>query len=411
MEAETIIGLNQHSAFPLMLMTLGAIAMPSLAKRIAIPVAVAEIVFGFLIGQSGFGIINDPNNPFIRFLSDLGFAFFLFLAGLEIDFKNIEVRKRELILPCIVSGIGFALAIYVAQTQGYNHWIGLALGATSVPLLLAVVRESGLGSSYLGHTMITFAAVGELLTIFLLSFIEIYTLAQGDIAALTWGFFLFFALIFVAILGASLLRLVMWWYPSFFTQMTAHDDPSEIGVRVGFGMMFFFIGLSMLAHVEPFLGAFVAGAILSFVIRDKGALEHKLSSMAYGFFVPVFFIHVGMRLDISFTMLIHQAQNILVILLIMFGAKLIPGLLMFRRGLSWNDILSTCLLLSAPLTLVIAIMELGVHNNVVSLADSSVVIAAGIIGSLIYPSIARKLLKQNKQLKETNHSPKSQVTH
>ena len=49
MEAETIIGLNQHSAFPLMLMTLGAIAMPSLAKRIAIPVAVAEIVFGFLI--------------------------------------------------------------------------------------------------------------------------------------------------------------------------------------------------------------------------------------------------------------------------------------------------------------------------------------------------------------------------
>ena len=131
MEAETIIGLNQHSAFPLMLMTLGAIAMPSLAKRIAIPVAVAEIVFGFLIGQSGFGIINDPNNPFIRFLSDLGFAFFLFLAGLEIDFKNIEVRKRELILPCIVSGIGFALAIYVAQTQGYNHWIGLALGSTS----------------------------------------------------------------------------------------------------------------------------------------------------------------------------------------------------------------------------------------------------------------------------------------
>lgn len=411
MEAETIIGLNQHSAFPLMLMTLGAIAMPSLAKRIAIPVAVAEIVFGFLIGQSGFGIINDPNNPFIRFLSDLGFAFFLFLAGLEIDFKNIEVRKRELILPCIVSGIGFALAIYVAQTQGYNHWIGLALGATSVPLLLAVVRESGLGGSYLGHTMITFAAVGELLTIFLLSFIEISTLAQGDIGALTWGFFLFFTLIFVAILGASLLRLVMWWYPSFFTQMTAHDDPSEIGVRVGFGMMFFFIGLSMLAHVEPFLGAFVAGAILSFVIRDKGALEHKLSSMAYGFFVPVFFIHVGMRLDISLTMLIDKAQNILVILLIMFGAKLIPGLLMLRRGLSWNDILSTCLLLSAPLTLVIAIMELGVHNNVVSLADSSVVIAAGIIGSLIYPSIARKLLKPNKQPKGLHDVPHAKVTH
>ena len=53
----------------------------------------------------------------------------------------------------------------------------------------------------------------------------------------------------------------------------------------------------------------------------------------------------------------------------------------------WNDILSTCLLLSAPLTLVLPIGELGVHNNVVSLADSSVVKLAYI--GLIYPSIAR----------------------
>ena len=95
----------------------------------------------------------------------------------------------------------------------------------------------------------------------------------------------------------------------------------------------------------------------------------------------------------------------------MFGAKLLPGLLMFRRGLSWNDILSTCLLLSAPLTLVIAIMELGVHNNVVSLADSSVVIAAGIIGSLIYPSIARKLLKSNGMPKEEHHSSQTHAVH
>ena len=79
------------------------------------------------------------------------------------------------------------IAIYAAKTQGYNHWVGLALGATSVPLLLAVVRESGLGGSHLGHTMIIFAAVGELLTIFLLSFVEISTLAQGDLTALLWG--------------------------------------------------------------------------------------------------------------------------------------------------------------------------------------------------------------------------------
>ena len=83
---------------------------------------------------------------------------------------------------------------------------------------------------------------------------------------------------------------------------------------------------------------------------------------------------------------------------------MIPGLLMLKRGLVWKDILSTCLLLSAPLTLVIAIMELGVNNRVVSITDSSVVIAAGIIGSLIYPSIARKLLKEPQNISEIQHS-------
>ena len=81
MSGAEIVGLSAESALPLVLMSLGAIAMPPAAKKIAIPVAVAEIVFGFVIGGSGFDLAGDPNNPFIRFLSDLGFAFFLFLAG------------------------------------------------------------------------------------------------------------------------------------------------------------------------------------------------------------------------------------------------------------------------------------------------------------------------------------------
>ena len=105
-EAEVIVGLNGASALALVLMTAGAIIMPPVAKRIAIPVAVAEIVYGFAIGGSGFDIAGDPNNPFIRFLSDLGFAFFLFLAGLEIDFEGIE-NTRELLLPFVTVSLCF----------------------------------------------------------------------------------------------------------------------------------------------------------------------------------------------------------------------------------------------------------------------------------------------------------------
>ena len=395
-EPHGVQGLGGSSAFTLVLMTLGAIAMPSLAKRIAIPVAVAEILYGFVIGDSGFGFINDPNDQFIRFLSDLGFAFFLFLAGLEIDFREIENRLKELILPFIVSTLAFVCSMSISHALGWGTWMGLAIGATSVPLLLAVVREMQLGDTALGKNMIAFAAMGELVTIFLLSGIEIRTVADGDLGDTILGFVLLLSLVVVATAGASLLRTLQWWRPGLFRQMIAHDDPSEFGIRVGFAMMFFFIGLSILAHVEPFLGAFVAGAILSFVIRDKGALEHKLSSMAYGFFVPIFFIHVGMRLDISLGMLTANIGDILLLIIIMFVVKLIPSLLMMLKGLSLKEVLATCSLLAAPLTLVIAIMELGLHNpekTGITPEVSAKMIAAGIFASLLYPSLARRLLK------------------
>lgn len=405
---ETVNGLNGQSALTLVLMTVGAIAMPSLAKRIAIPVAVAEILFGFMIGASGFDLAGDPNNPFIRFLSDLGFAFFLFLAGLEIDFLEIENRLRELILPFILSTLAFGLSMAAANFLGLGIWVGLALGATSVPLLLAVVREMKLNDSPLGKQMISIAAMGELVTIFLLSAIEIQELSEGDPMSMLFGFLLLIALVLIAVIGASLLRTLNWWRPTLFKQMTRHDDPSEFGIRVGFAMMFTFIGLSILAKVEPFLGAFVAGAILAFVIRDKGALEHKLASMAYGFFVPIFFIHVGMRLEITLELFTHNFVDILLLVTIMFVAKFIPSLLLTFKGMTLKQATATCSLLAAPLTLVIAIMELGFHNGAVTQETSAKVVTAGILASLLFPSLARSFLKgtpvpQSKTIPETAH--------
>lgn len=406
--AETVNGLNGQSALTLVLMTVGAIAMPSLAKRIAIPVAVAEILFGFMIGASGFDLAGDPNNPFIRFLSDLGFAFFLFLAGLEIDFLEIENRLRELILPFILSVLAFVFAMAAANFLALGIWVGLALGATSVPLLLAVVREMKLNESPLGKQMISIAAMGELVTIFLLSAVEIKEVSEGDPKNMLFGFLLLAALVLIAILGASALRTLNWWRPTLFKQMIRHDDPSELGIRVGFAMMFTFIGLSILAKVEPFLGAFVAGAILSFVIRDKGALEHKLASMAYGFFVPIFFIHVGMRLEITLQLFTHNFIDIILLVTIMFVIKFIPSLLLVFKKMTFKQATATCSLLSAPLTLVIAIMELGFHNGAVTQDTSAKVVTAGILASLIFPSVARTFLKDtapasSKFLDATHH--------
>ena len=115
--------------------------------------------------------------------------------------------------------------------------------------------------------------------------------------------------------------------------------------------------------------------------------------MAYGLFVPVFFIHVGLRLEVTPALITDNIVMIVMIVGIMVAAKLIPGALLFLRGLSWKPVLATSLLLAAPLTLVIAIMDLGARAGAVGSDTQAVVITAGIFASLLFPSLARKLLK------------------
>lgn len=385
--------MNESAAIALVLMTTGAMIMPSVARKLAVPVAVTEIGFGLLIGPSGVGLVRDPGEPFIRALAELGFAFFLFLAGLEIDFRGFERKGlRSLASPFAYSVLAFGVALGLSLWLGFGTWVGLAMGATAVPLLLSVVREGRLLGTPLGTEMLSYAAMGELVTILLLSLVEMHAQSGGDVQAMAGGLLRLLALCLVVALALLVLRSAVWWFPSVFRRLLAHDDPSELGVRVGFGMMLLFVGLSMLAHLEPFLGAFVAGALLSFVVREASVLEHKLSSMAYGFFVPVFFIHVGMRLQVDVGLLVRNWQLVVTVIFAMLFAKLVPAPLLAWRGLGWRNSLITATLLSAPLTLVIAIMDLGARAGAVTPDVQASVIAGGILASLLYPSIARRAL-------------------
>ncbi len=380
-------------ALALILMTAGAMAMPAVARAISIPVAVAEILYGVLIGASGLGLVGS-DSTFMTALAELGFALFLFLAGLEIDFRGFEKKGvRSLVMPFTVASSAFALSLGAAYLLGWGTWVGLAVGATAVPLLLAVVREARLNGTPLGNTMISFAAMGELVTILLLTVVEIHERAQGDVHMLVEGGLRVLALSVAVVLVLFLLRGLLWWYPQLFVRLVAHDDPSEVGVRAGFGLMLLFVGLALLADVEPFLGAFLAGALLSFVVREAEALEHKLASMAYGFFVPLFFMYVGVRLKVSVSLVVDNIAWILSIIAVMFAVKLLPGALLLMRGLKPKEVLATSALLAAPLTLVIAIMDLGRRAGAVDADTEAVVISAGILASLIYPSAARVLLK------------------
>ncbi len=95
------------------------------------------------------------------------------------------------------------------------------------------------------------------------------------------------------------MRLAAWWFPHSFQRWVREEDPSELGVRFGFVLMLGLAALAAWVGLEAILGAFLAGMLFAYVFRETGVLETKLVALGQGFFVPIFFINVGVTFEWS----------------------------------------------------------------------------------------------------------------
>ena len=140
----------------------------------------------------------------------------------------------------------------------------------------------------------------------------------------------------------------------------------------------------------------MAGALFSFVFREKGILETKLSSIGFGFFVPLFFIWVGTEFDLSrrverWRLLARWVCSSCVSL----AAKLLPCCCCCWRGFSLREALGAGLLLGAPLTLLVAISRIGLDVKVIDKTTASAVVLLAIATGVVLPWTFRLLMRRS----------------
>lgn len=89
--------MEEHgSLISLVIVIVAAFLTPIILHRLKlnfIPVVIAEIIVGLIIGQSGFNIVDQ--DVWLETLSTLGFLFLMFLSGLEIDFSAFSNKKKK----------------------------------------------------------------------------------------------------------------------------------------------------------------------------------------------------------------------------------------------------------------------------------------------------------------------------
>ena len=364
--------------------------------RVRLPSIVLEIVLGIVIGPSGLGWVAP--DLAVSILALVGLAFLLFLSGLEIDFERL--RGRILRLTSIGFAVSFAIAIVLGlglKAGGFVKsplFVAIVLVASSVGVLVPVLKDSGDISSSFGQLVIAAASIAEFGSIVLLSLFfsgKGSTSTAGTLILLV-GFGLVVLLVGLAIAGVehslSLDRVLR----------RLQDTTAEIRVRAAFVLLIGFTALADTVGFETILGAFAAGALLSLIDRDK-AMTHpelrvKLEAVGFGVFIPVFFVASGVRFDVH--ALLASASTVARVPLFLLAIYLARGLpsLLYVGLLGRSRSLIAGVLQSTSLTFIVAATQIGLGLGVVSRASAAGLVAAGLLSVAISPTVGLVLLRR-----------------
>lgn len=400
-----------HNPFiALLLITALAFIVPVIAtrlRRIAIPIVVGEILAGIIIGRSGLNLVE--NSPTLAFLAEFGFAYLMFLSGLEVDFEllfsgnNRKQNRWQAPLPfallLLAGTIGLAVLIAIGLTRIIDVQnpllLGLMLSTTSLGIVVPVLKERDLLGSTYGQYLLVIASIADFVTLLLLT-ILIAIRSQG----LTLDLLLIPVLLALFAIAA---RITQRFSTRNIIQRILRElstTTAQIRVRGAFALMVAWVVLAEAFGVELILGAFLAGAVAGLVSGpDDDNAKEKLDAIGYGFFIPIFFIMVGVEFNLS--ALFGSPQAFLLVALLLVGAyvvKIIPTILM-RHQFSWRQTIGAGFLLSSRLSLIIAAASIALNIGVITEAINAAVILLAVISCTLSPVMFNRIYPPEQELR------------
>ena len=365
-----------------------------LVPQLRLPSPVLEITVGILVGPSVLDWAQ--NDETVAVMSTIGLAFLLFLAGLEIEFDKLRGQILRLTL------VGFAVSFAIAVAAGFALeaagvvqtplLVAIILCATSLGVIVPVLKDAGEISSTFGQLVIAAGTIADFGAIILLSAFFSGEGSTGSTLLLLGFLFGVAAAVYFFVKSAGRSRAVMG------DLLRLQDTTAQIRVR---GAVVLMIGLAALAEefgLEVILGAFAAGAVLALVDRDEAMthplLRTKLDAIGFGFFVPVFFVATGVRFDLN--ALLDEPSNLVKVPIFLGALLVVRGLpaLVYRRAIGNERSVVAGVLQATSLPFIVAAATIGLEMGLMSSAESSAIIAAGLLSVLFFPLTGLALLRR-----------------
>ncbi|NTV24428.1 MAG: cation:proton antiporter, partial [Nanoarchaeota archaeon] len=357
------------AAVVLVLMLLGVAISPSFMAELW------KVMFSFELVSSGVAPKLFLHEEVITLFAQLGAIILLFKVGVHSKIEKVFSKENMFVA---IAGVLFPFIagyLYAANTGGnfaYSMFLGATLAATSVGVTVAVLKDLGVLGKRFSEVIIGAAILDDILGLLVLS--VVVNLAEGATTALN-SILTTFAASLIFLIGAILTG----------KYIVEYMDKRELSQKRFLVALAYMLGLAYIAEavkLSAIVGAFLAGIILS-RSRHYNLIEEKTSGLEY-LFMPIFFISLGMLVDVN--AIARFIWPIVIITLIACITKLVGcGLAARAAKLSFLDsaIVGIGMMPRGEVALIIA--SIGLTKNILSQNEYSIISAMAILTSIIVP--------------------------
>jgi Kef-type K+ transport system membrane component KefB len=352
-----------------------------------------ELIIGVLLGPSLFNILALPfiNSSSLGLtisdLSELGVLLLMFIAGLELHLGELTSHRRVSLLASVGGlvlsiGLGWGAGRLFGMTGAAALLLGLALGATSVSISARTLMELDVLRSRVGLILLGAAVVDDILSILAFSvFLAIITGSGGF-----WGLVLLTGRVALFLAAATVFGI--WVLPRLVRWVNRLSISQGVLAFAIITLLVYGLASEIVGQMAALIGAFLAGLMFA-RIPEKGQIEQGVTSLAYGFFVPIFFINIGLSIDLH-SLHINALWVILVITLAAIAGKIFGAAAGARvGGLPTHESfqLGSGMVARGEVTLIVA--AAGSKAGLVDAGAYSAIVAVVLLTTLLTPPLLR----------------------
>ena len=404
-----------HALTSLTIILLVATVAPLISKLIPgniMPEVVLLLLGGALLGQHGAGLIL--NHDSVEMLSQLGLAFLFLLAGYEINPKTLSghVGRSGMLTWIVTFAIACALVLFAPGFASHNlnsMPVAIAMCTTALGTLIPILADRDLTGTTVGDAILAYGTWGELLPIIAMALL-LSTRAKWQTALVLGGFALL--CIVLAVIpkqarkaGSALFR---------FMEGKAAGN-SQLLVRATALLLVALVAATAVFDLDAVLGAFAAGFVLRYIIPEGNeALEYKLHAIGYGFFIPIFFVVSGTKIDLR---AVAAAPGLLIGFIVMLlVVRAVPVFCALTidpqtRSISTHHRITVALYCATALPLIVAVTDVAVNSGQMVQNTASVLVAAGAVTVFLMPllgSLTYRVADTHpfKALRKISHDPR-----